>query len=161
MHLTRHTDFALRVLYYLGLHPDRRVSIGEISSAFGASRNHLVKVVQHLSREGWVKTTRGRSGGVSLAVAPHDIPIGRVVARVEPDFRLVECFDPESNTCPIAAICGVQGIIEKALTAFFEELDRYTLADVLIDRETLLGALNGHGSRKGPTRGSPEPGDLG
>lgn len=141
MHLTRHTDYSLRVLYYLGLNPDRRVSIGEISEAFGASRNHLVKVVQNLAREGFVKTVRGRTGGVRLALPPEQIRIGRVVALTEPGFRVVECFDPKTNTCPIAALCGLQGVVERGLAAFLAELDRHTLAEVVAARGDVFAAL--------------------
>ena len=38
MQLTRHTDYALRVLMYLGLHPGELVTISEISAAYGISR---------------------------------------------------------------------------------------------------------------------------
>ena len=143
MHLTRHTDYSLRVLYYLGLFPTRRVSIAEISRAFGVSRNHLVKVVQNLARDGWVRTIRGRRGGVMLGKRPEEIRLGQVVAHTEPGFRIVECFDPESNTCPIISVCGLQGVMEKGLAAFFAELDRHTLADVLVRRAEVIVALDG------------------
>ncbi len=143
MHLTRFTDHSLRVLYYLSLRPTQRVSIGEIGRAFGVSRNHLVKVVQKLAREGWVKTVRGRAGGVLLAVPPEEIKVGQVVAKTEPGFRLVECFEPRSNTCPITSACGLKGVLEGALDAFFRELDRHTLADLLVNRDALLALLNG------------------
>ena len=48
MHLTLHTDYALRVLMYLALRPDRRCTIEEIAGAYGISRNHLMKVLYRL-----------------------------------------------------------------------------------------------------------------
>lgn len=142
MHLTRFTDHAFRILYYLALKPGERVAIREIGDAFGISRNHLVKVVRVLVAQGWVRTMRGRSGGVTLAVDPAHIPLGEVVAACEPDFRLAECFDGTNNGCVIDPLCALKGILESGLRAFFTELNRHTVADLLVDREGLLGLLD-------------------
>ena len=78
MHLNLHTDFGLRVLLYLGSTPDGAASAPDIASAYDISLNHLRKVVQALSRAGYVRTTRGRTGGIALAMAPSEIGIGQV-----------------------------------------------------------------------------------
>ena len=49
MRLTVYTDFSLRVLMYLALHPERRPTIAEIASSYGISKNHLMKVVYELA----------------------------------------------------------------------------------------------------------------
>ena len=63
MKLTRFTDYSLRVLIYLGLKDDGRVTIKEISDAYNISRNHLMKVVSLLTRMGYVDARRGPGGG--------------------------------------------------------------------------------------------------
>jgi Rrf2 family nitric oxide-sensitive transcriptional repressor len=73
----------------------------------------------------------GRAGGVSLAVQPHSIRLGEVVRHSEPNLRLAECFDPETNTCGIAPICTLKPVLNRALTAFLESLNGTTLADLL------------------------------
>ena len=55
MHLTHFSDYALRVVLYLGCHPGKLVSVDEISRAYGISRHHLVKVVQTLTGLGVVE----------------------------------------------------------------------------------------------------------
>lgn len=52
MHLTSYTDYALRVLIFLGVHPNRVVQREEIANAFKISSNHLGKVVNSLGRAG-------------------------------------------------------------------------------------------------------------
>ena len=79
MQLTLYTDYSLRVLLYLGLNPPRMATITEIADSYQISRNHLVKVVHNLATQGFVHTTRGRGGGLTLARAPTDINIGDVV----------------------------------------------------------------------------------
>ncbi|RKH33930.1 Rrf2 family transcriptional regulator [Corallococcus praedator] len=131
MHLTLHADYALRVLMYLAARPDRPSSTQEMADAYGISKHHLVRVVQTLGQQGWVEVKPGRSGGVLLAKPTGDIRLGKVVRAAEPDFHLVECFNREQNTCPIAPACGLKGVLAEARDAFLATLDKYTLEDLL------------------------------
>lgn len=131
MQLTVHTDYALRVLLYLAHFPDRRVGTEEISRAYGISKNHLVRVVQTLGEAGFVEVTVGRSGGVTLARTPGEIRLGEVVRATEASFRLVECHDKATNTCPIVPVCGLRSLLDNALGVFLADLDRHTLADLV------------------------------
>lgn len=133
MRLTIFTDYSLRVLIYLGSHREepRLATIGDIATAYGISENHLMKVVHHLAKEGYIETTRGRGGGMRLARAPAEINIGALVRGTEEDFALVECFQPDNRNCPIVPVCALAPLLERALRAFFRELEGQTLADLL------------------------------
>lgn len=131
MQLTRFSDYSLRLLLYLAAHPDRVVSIDEVSRAYGVSHHHLVKVVQVLVDERLVASTRGRGGGLRLNRAPAEINVGTLVRVTEPHFDLVECFDREANTCPIEPACGLKRVLRDAQRAFLDVLDGCTLADFL------------------------------
>ncbi len=137
MQLTLYTDYSLRVLIYLGIHPGHRATITEIAQSYGISRNHLVKVVHNLAIVGYINTTRGRSGGLELALAPELINIGEVVRKTEPDFNLVECFNEVANSCPISPSCALIKALRQANKAFFEVLDQYTLAMVVANSSQL------------------------
>lgn len=126
MRLTRYTDFAMRVLLYLGRHPEQMCSIAEIAKAYGVSQNHLMKIVSDLAGAGYVESVRGRNGGIRLARAPAEINVGAIIRHTEDDFDLVGC-----GACIIAPACGLTGVLDEALTAFMAVLDRYSLADVL------------------------------
>lgn len=136
MRLTRHTDYALRVLIHLAAHPLEFSSIAEISRSFGISQNHLMKVVQHLAASGFVATVRGRNGGLRLGRAPEAINVGEVVRQTEESFELVEC-----GACVIAPACGLSPVLDEALAAFLAVLDRYTLADLSQRRRKLASLL--------------------
>jgi len=131
MQLTVHTDYALRVLLYLAHFPERRVGTEEISTAYGISKNHLVRVVQTLADSGFVRVTVGRSGGVELAREPKEIGLGDIVRATEASFRLVECHDVVNNTCPIVPVCRLKAILDAALAAFLAELDKQSLATLV------------------------------
>jgi len=132
MRFTRHTDYAIRMLMYLGLKRDGELGrIREIADSYGISENHLMKVAHRLGQAGFIETLRGRQGGLRLARDPASINLGDVVRRCEEDMALVECFDPAGNTCPIAPVCALPAVLDEALSAFLAVLDRYTLADML------------------------------
>ncbi len=131
MQLSLHADYGLRVLLYLGTHPGEVVATQQISDAYGISKNHLVRVMQTLGEAGYVNVIPGRSGGVKLAMDPADIRLGDVIRAAEPNLHLLECFDIETNTCPIISVCGLKTPLIKALDAFIGELNKNTLADLL------------------------------
>lgn len=140
MEVSLHADLSFRVLMYLAV-AKRMTRIQQISTAYGASNNHLVKVVHRLSRAGFVKTTPGRNGGIELARLPEDINLGDVLRKTEPSFKIFECFDPEHNTCPITSVCKLIAVADAALDAFLKTFDGYTLADVISKPAPLREAL--------------------
>jgi len=133
MRLTRYTDYAMRVLLYLGAQPEKVCSISEIARAYGISQNHLMKVAHDLGKAGYIEGVRGRSGGIRLAKSADQINVGDVVRQTEEGFELVEC-----GTCVIAPACGLTGALDEALAAFMAVLDRYTLSDLLKKRSKLM-----------------------
>ncbi len=141
MQLTLYTDYSLRVLIYLGIRPGQQATITEISKSYGISRNHLVKVVHNLSGLGYIKTSRGRGGGMLLAYNPKDINVGEVVQKTEANFDLVECFDKENNTCPISPACALIKALKVARSSFLDVLNQYTLEDVVANADQLAPLL--------------------
>ncbi len=130
MRLTSMTDYAMRLLMYVGRHPDRLCTIAEIAQAHQISEPHLMKITHRLAQQGWITTQRGKNGGMRLARRPEDICLGAVLRDTENDLALVECF-AGANNCILSGRCGLAGIIEGALQQFLLHLDGYTLADIL------------------------------
>jgi Rrf2 family nitric oxide-sensitive transcriptional repressor len=139
--LTRYSDYTLRVLIYLALHPERLVTIEEIARSYDISKAHLVKVVHQLGLRGYVETVRGRRGGLRLARRAEEIRVGEVVRSTEENMDLVECFDPENSQCAIEPACGLRSVLHEALGAFLAVLDRYTIADLVARRRKPLVRL--------------------
>jgi Rrf2 family transcriptional regulator, nitric oxide-sensitive transcriptional repressor len=139
--LTKFSDYSLRMLLYLALHPGRPVSIAEMSRAYDVSPHVLVKAAQLLTDKGLISTQRGRKGGLRLAKRPAEINVGAIVRMTEPSWDLVECFDTSTNTCPIEPACGLKGVMKRAQGAFFTTLDEHTLADFLPRKPALLRLL--------------------
>lgn len=131
MQLTAHTDYALRVLIYLTRHPHQLVTINELAEFFGISKNHLVKVVHRLGLKGFIRTVRGKGGGICLARSAGEITIGSVVREIEGHFMMAECFHPQKQgLCAIQSQCGLTATLSRAVQQFLGELDRTLLVDV-------------------------------
>ena len=136
MQLTKFSDYALRVLLFLAQNQDKRTTINDISEHYNISRNHLMKIVHSLSTAGFIKSSRGRSGGLNLGAAPSSITIADVIRHTEKKMDLVECFDT-GETCMLESDCVLKHVLHRAQDSFMDVLSLFTLADIL-DRQTLL-----------------------
>jgi Rrf2 family transcriptional regulator, nitric oxide-sensitive transcriptional repressor len=131
MQLTKFSDYALRVLMYVHAAGGRHVTIEEMAAAYRVSRAHLMKVVNSLTRAGYLTALRGRSGGLVLARPAEDIRLGEVVRTTEPAFAIVECFSA-NNQCVVTGRCRLARVLDQALRAFLAVLDQHTLASVAL-----------------------------
>ncbi|MEC4747955.1 Rrf2 family transcriptional regulator [Methylomicrobium sp. Wu6] len=136
MQLTSYTDYALRVLIYLAGISGRQATITEIADFFNISRNHLVKVVQKLGERGFIKTTRGKGGGLILQRPAETIIVGDVVRAMETHFNWVECFNPEQQLCRYLPDCRLKQLLARAGNAYLQVLDASTLADLAASKAT-------------------------
>jgi Rrf2 family nitric oxide-sensitive transcriptional repressor len=130
MRITRFSDIGLRVLIYLAGTGERHnlATVSEISRQFDIPLNHLVKVVALMARVGWIQSVRGRNGGLSLAADPKTLRIGAVLRELEGDAELVDCAGMD---CALSADCMLRGALASGLRAFYQAMDRYTLADLV------------------------------
>jgi Rrf2 family nitric oxide-sensitive transcriptional repressor len=129
MRLTRFSDIGLRALIYLERAGERPhpVTVAEIGAQFDIPLNHLVKVVGHLARAGWVQALRGRNGGLRLAADPATLTVGQVLRALEGDDELVDC---EGANCALSLDCQLRGALKAGMRAFYDAMDSYTLAQI-------------------------------
>jgi len=144
-----YTDYALRTLMYRAVNDARPVPAPEIAGAYGISTHHLAKVAKHLARGGFIRSHRGRTGGLELAKAPSKINVGEVVRFSEPTLDLLECFDGATSACPLTGGCRLERKLHDARAAFLAVLDRTTLAELTENAPLLASRL---GVAQGPRR---------
>lgn len=131
MQLSKFTDYAIRVLILAASHPDRNITIRETAEVYDISQAHLKKVVRHLSRQGLLASVRGHGGGFTLGMPAAQINLGVLIRSTETDFALVECFNPGSN-CRIESSCRLPAILDAAMAAFLDVMDRHSLQDIAL-----------------------------
>ncbi|MBC2835407.1 RrF2 family transcriptional regulator [Paragemmobacter straminiformis] len=140
MRLTTRTNLAMRTLMYCAVNKGRIVRKQEVADACNASENHLAQVIHLLAQRGFLKTVRGRSGGLTLGRAADDIRVGEVFRSFEACLPFAECFSAEENSCPLSAACALKGVLTGALAAFYAALDKVTVAE-LVNGNSQLHAL--------------------
>lgn len=129
MRLTLHTDYALRVVIYLAsLGSGERATTPGLAKKFHISANHLHKVVRTLGQLGLIHSTAGRNGGITLSQPAEAVRLGWLVKALEGYGQLVDCT---VGPCPLTPACGLKRMLYDAELAFFDALDRHTLADAV------------------------------
>ncbi len=134
MHITRYTDYSLRVLIYLATNTERLSTISEIATSYAISKNHLMKIVQQLNLQGYLLAIRGKNGGIKLNRPANEINIGSLIRKIEDKNNLVECFG-DNNQCVITPSCQLKRIFAQAQESFFKTLDAYTLEDLVGNKQ--------------------------
>ncbi|MBX3573130.1 MAG: iron-responsive transcriptional regulator RirA [Mesorhizobium sp.] len=134
MRLTRQTNYAVRIMMYCAANSGRLSRIPEIASAYGVSELFLFKILQPLVEARLVETVRGRNGGVRLARAASEITLFDVVRVTEENFAMAECFENDAAECPLIDSCSLNAALRKALGAFFDVLESYTIEDLVKER---------------------------
>jgi Rrf2 family nitric oxide-sensitive transcriptional repressor len=133
MQLTTFTDYGLRALMYLQARQESICTVRAIADDYGISRHHMVKVVHRLGQLGYVESLKGKGGGIRLSRDAGGLRLGDLVAKLEANMHMVECFDPETNHCRITEVCRLKHYLKDASDAFITELNKRTLADAAGD----------------------------
>lgn len=141
MRLTTFTDYTIRVLIFMGMHPEQLTTVGELAQRYDISRNHLTKVIHYLGQQGYIETLRGKGGGIRLAIEPQDINIGTLVRDTEKNSALAECFSKQTCHCKILPACRLTGILKEAQESFYQVLDKYSVADLIVNVSVLENLL--------------------
>lgn len=141
MKLTAYSNYALRSLQLAALRSPDLVRVDDVVKVHGLARPHIVKIVHELGQAGLVETRRGRGGGFRLARPAEEIVVGNVIRLTEGPLDVVECFNPEKNTCPLIGICKLSRALREATKAFMAVLDDLTLADIASNKSELLSRI--------------------
>lgn len=134
MRLTRQSEVAIEVLATCARAGGRTVRTMEAAEVAATSKDHAAHVVNDLVHEGFLKTMRGRQGGITLAVPATEILLGDVLRRMQSDLvrhaEVRETDEPETASMAFAAIVGA------AEATFLTFMDRFSVADLVSDAVT-------------------------
>ncbi|GGW22268.1 Rrf2 family transcriptional regulator [Gemmobacter lanyuensis] len=141
MRLTTRTNLAMRTLMFCAVNAGRVVRKAEVAAACNASENHLAQVIHLLAQKGFLRTVRGRSGGLMLGRAAEEIRVGDVFRTFESGLPFTECFAGGENSCPLVACCRLKCALAEAVEAFYRSLDGHSVADMVVGNCELEGLL--------------------
>ena len=145
MRITKRTNIAIRVLMFCEVNGGRLATKSEIAECCNTSENHLAQVINQLGQLGYLKTHRGRNGGIELGRPASQIVIGDVFRALESHVPLTECFADVDNTCPLISACRLRLAIQDAAEAFYAHLDAITLDELVCDNDPLKAIMSSQG----------------
>jgi len=138
MRITKRTNIAIRLLMFCAVNPDRLVTKAEIAERCNISETHLAQIVNRLGQMGFLRTQRGRTGGVTLARPMAEISVGEVFRKLEESVPVAECFADVDNTCPLTEACRLRHALSEAVEAFYARLDEVTLDALVCGNDALF-----------------------
>jgi Rrf2 family nitric oxide-sensitive transcriptional repressor len=137
MRLTTRTNLAMRTLMVCAVNPDRIIRKHEVAESCNASENHLAQVIHLLAQRGFLRTVRGRAGGLVLGRPADQITVGAVFRSFEAVLPFTDCSAGAENACPLIAACRLKCVLSDALAAFYAHLDQVTLSDLVAENGAL------------------------
>ncbi|MFZ1105622.1 MAG: Rrf2 family transcriptional regulator, partial [Hyphomicrobiaceae bacterium] len=128
MRLTKSTSHAIRILIDCARADDQLIKVAELSERLEITQQNVFKIVNFLARAGLIEAVRGRNGGVRLARPADAIRIGDVVRATEVTHVAIE---EDAGLGTRERGHGVNRVLDDALEAFIDVLDRHTIADMM------------------------------
>ncbi len=148
MKITQETDYALRMICHLAKvdpvdgEAPAPMGAASLAEAVAVPTRFGIKILHKLAEAGLVRTSRGVSGGYSLACEPRELTMRQVIEAIEGPIRLNRCLD-ECHPCPNSPdkeACRLHHVFGTLNAGLADRLDRLTVA-MLVDDHLGLGDL--------------------
>ena len=130
MFISKTSEYALKVLTYMALKNATQFSAQSLYVELDIPKRYLMRLLTDLSKSGFIKATRGRSGGYIFARPIDTIYFSEIINSVE-DLQSFEGCVLGNAVCPVDKPCAMHQIWEKPKQAFLETIKTTTLADLL------------------------------
>ena len=139
MKFTAQEEYGLRCLLQIGRQgKGGSLTITEIAAAEGLSIPYVAKLVRILRQGGFLKSTRGQSGGYTLSRSPEEIVIGEVLPGLGGRFFESEYCEQYPGTlasCTHTVDCSIRSLWRAVQQEVDQVLSRTTLRDLLGSEE--------------------------
>jgi len=135
MKFSAQEEYGLRCLLQIArLGEGGSLTIPEISKLEGLSQTHVAKLLMILRKEGFINSTRGQSGGYTLAQPPAAIPVGDVLEALGGrlyDKEFCARHSGQLHVCTHAVDCSVRSLWQIIQDAVDNVVNKMTVADLL------------------------------
>ena len=133
MKLVTQVRYGIRILLDLAMHQgDGVVQMSDIASRQNISLKYLEQLIRPLKNTGFVNSKRGRKGGHYLVKNPETVTLAQIIQVFEKEHS------PEDAPKDSASYSEYQDALirdawDEARQAFYNRLEKVTLADLSID----------------------------
>ncbi len=128
--ITKNTDYAIQALIYISSKKGESVSAKDLSEKLEVSWPFLRKILQILSKNGYVKSKKGRGGGFVLVKEPEEIALYDIIEIFQGEFSTVECIIRD-KVCKNINRCMLRIELKEIENIIAEKLKTITLKNLL------------------------------
>jgi len=127
---TKSTIYALHALVELS-NFDEPVDVSKLASLTNLPKPFLAKLLQYLSKEGFISSFKGVNGGFILTKKPSEIKIIDIFKAIENKDSLVFYCSNEKDCIRKNSSCKIKPFLIGLEKEFLEIIKNYTLLDVI------------------------------
>ncbi len=128
--ITRDTDYAIRALSCIAGGAHKTVSVTDMAERLQMPRAFLRKILQTLSKKGFLESAKGRGGGFTLVVKPEKITVFDLVEIFQGPFHLNEHIF-KGKGCPYVKICELKKKTDEIERNVIKELKTITVRSLV------------------------------
>lgn len=130
--LTKKADYGLIALKHLAMQQGRTASAKEMADFYRIPLPLFSKVLQKLTKTGFLRSEHGTNGGYRLARPAKDITTLEVVLAIDGPIVLTSCFTDHGN-CDQHTSCSVREPLRKVHEGIMKLLASITISDMAND----------------------------
>ncbi len=130
LRISKLTDYSIVILVFMAKDGNSLTS-RQISEGSNIPLSTVSKVLKSLTRKDILCSTRGATGGYTLAKIPKKTSVAEIVAAMEGPLAITECSDTEHATCSEEHTCPLKSHWNHINLAVKSALRSVTLQDLL------------------------------
>jgi len=128
--ITRNTDYALRALCYIAKQNKSKVSVEELVNKLGVPQPFMRKILQLLSKNGVLESSKGQGGGFRLCIPARKLYLIKIMRIFQGEVGLNECF-LKKNICPNKGKCVLRNKIKSIEDGVLRQLKAISIASLV------------------------------
>lgn len=144
--LSNSCRYAIRAIIYLASQPEKNVKIGikKISGDLDLPKPFLAKILQQLTKQKILSSSKGPHGGFSLMKDPKSITLLDIVKTIDGDEILTNCVMHNGTCSSVSKLkisCALHedyGAVRDNLVKLFSEKTIYDLVNKANNSETIF-----------------------
>ena len=128
--------YALRIMIDLARHDEGSyIRLKDIAERQNITLKYMEQIMPLLTKAGYVRSYRGNNGSYMLARKPEEYTVGDILRTTEGSMAPIACIEDQPNRCPRCEECTTLPFWEGLWKVINEYTDRYTLADLMEDKD--------------------------
>lgn len=128
------SDYAVRTVMHLAMHPDRCCNAAEIEQQMGVPAQYLHKVTSKLKKAGMIQTVQGNGGGYRLCIDPNTISLYDILSLTEQTLEINGCLvDEDFCSRHATETCPVRQVYRNINTVLKQSLRQTTIGSLLME----------------------------